>query len=125
MNCVYFCSSTYYKPDPDIYAGPLNTGPLYMSNGKMALLIVASASVLISGMIWVFQQRRRDYNVMLDERDAKNVAFYDERKREALSSGRWEAHMRRRAEEEREREMEMEKDLFKEDDHNHNRDDEK
>lgn len=104
-NPFSFHSSTYNytNPDPfDTYYHNVSThtGPIYMSNGKMALLIL-TAAFLSSTVVYLHVQRVQTMvRERLDERDRDLWEFYEGRVRKAKENGfeRQTEGLRRRAE---------------------------
>ncbi|KAI8592283.1 hypothetical protein BDZ88DRAFT_407441 [Geranomyces variabilis] len=80
----------YARPDPYSYeypsaggAGFGNTQPIYMSNGRMAMLVLVVA-IISSGLVVAQVTRIRELvRRKEEEADRANVAFYEERMRRA------------------------------------------
>ncbi|KAI8820368.1 uncharacterized protein EV422DRAFT_567798 [Fimicolochytrium jonesii] len=95
--------STANDPDfPFAHSHPAgNTTPLYMSNGRLAALIVLAA--ILSGTLVVLQVNsvRRNMRRRLDDQDRELRGFYEERLRRARENGfeRQTEPLRRRARE--------------------------
>jgi curved DNA-binding protein CbpA len=84
--------SAYYGADwqghdRDFYQGPMNTGPLYMANWKMAFLIIGVAMVVGTGFLSLFNMRRNAYNYWRDQQEGQAMAFYEQRRKRAQELG--------------------------------------
>ncbi|KAJ3411873.1 tRNA-dihydrouridine(20) synthase [NAD(P)+]-like [Chytridiales sp. JEL 0842] len=73
--------------DRDYYYGPMNTGPLYMANWKMGLLVVGVAMMAGTVLLGLFDARRRAYVSWTDRRETEAKDFYEERRRRAKELG--------------------------------------
>ncbi|KAJ3103301.1 hypothetical protein HDU96_009306 [Phlyctochytrium bullatum] len=77
--------------DPSIWRGEMNKGPLYMSNGKMAALIVLLAAAVGTLFFQLAMIRSRSFTDFLNQRDEELRLFYDDRKKKASSQSYEEA----------------------------------
>ncbi|KAJ3018508.1 UNVERIFIED_CONTAM: hypothetical protein HDU68_011128 [Siphonaria sp. JEL0065] len=69
------------------YYGPMNQGPIYMANWKVAMLVVTLAGVLGSGIFVFAQQRMEYYKNEQDKQDHIIAEYYARKKLEAKERG--------------------------------------
>ncbi|KAJ3331663.1 hypothetical protein HDU76_002578 [Blyttiomyces sp. JEL0837] len=84
-------ASGYPGRDYDAYYGPQNTGPLYMANWKMAILIVGTVTVVGTAFMTMFNMRHAHFKRALRHREEELMHFYETRKRRAEELGFAEA----------------------------------
>ncbi|KAJ3105412.1 hypothetical protein HDU97_008166 [Phlyctochytrium planicorne] len=77
--------------DPAFWRGDMNRGPIYMSNGKMAAIIIGVGVVMSLLMVQLTVQRSSNMIDSMNRRDDELKVFYEERKRRAAESGFEEA----------------------------------
>ncbi|KAJ3072636.1 hypothetical protein HDU98_003214 [Podochytrium sp. JEL0797] len=69
------------------YYGPMNKGPIYMANWKMAMLVILVAALGSSAMMWRGRQRMAAHREAQEEQDRIIGAFYRKKKQEAEERG--------------------------------------
>ncbi|KAI8920777.1 hypothetical protein DFJ77DRAFT_447312 [Powellomyces hirtus] len=79
----------YTYADPTFYPtqGGGNTQPQYMSNGKLATLVMLAAFASSCVVFWHVDRVRRQVRAQLNEQDRVNAEFYQERLRRARENG--------------------------------------
>ncbi|KAJ3193026.1 hypothetical protein HK101_005577 [Irineochytrium annulatum] len=88
---VYRTNMHYTYDFDEMYRGPMNTGPLYMRNGTLALLIIAGTALVTFIIFGLVTARLDKLHRDLDDQDERLRAFYEDRKRRAIDRGPMES----------------------------------